>query len=516
MSSSELRPAGCNSGILRPDQRTGLPIFGAMRFALVETRFERYLLPMALVFGFGFLLAKAPAAETRPNILFAIADDWSYPHAGAYGDRVVRTPTFDRVAREGALFRNAFCAAPSCTPSRGAILTGRFPHQLEEGGNLWGILPKKYRVYPDILEESGYFVGHMRKGWGPGTLEGSGRTRNPAGPAFKSFQQFLRAVPTDRPFCFWFGSVDPHRPYEPGSGAKAGLKAADVVVPAILPDAPAVRDDVLDYYAEVQRFDREVGELLELLQQAGRLQNTIVVITSDNGMPFPRAKANLTETGIHVPLAIRWPGRIKPGQKLDALVSLADMAPTFLAAAGVPALAEMTGKSLLGLVTGGDDPPRRYVFVERERHANVRAGDRSYPCRAVRTQRHLYVRNLRPELWPAGDPQTHFAVGPFGDVDPSPTKDWLLARRDDPQFGPFARRAFDKRPAEELYDLVDDPGQQSNLAGRPEQRSLQAELRQALDEWMQATGDPRAAGDTDFWDRAGYFGAPERPRKPTP
>src|SRR5207244_704104 len=146
------------------------------------------------------------------------ADDWSWPHAGIYGDKVVHTPTFDKFAAEGALFTHAFCVSPSCTPSRAAILTGQTIHRLEEGGNLWGILPQKFDVYPDLLEKAGYHVGFMGKGWGPGSLEGSGRNRNPAGPRFKTFAEFLKSVPKDKPFCFWYGSTDPHRPYEKGSG----------------------------------------------------------------------------------------------------------------------------------------------------------------------------------------------------------------------------------------------------------------------------------------------------------
>src|SRR5262245_35798306 len=121
----------------------------------------------------------------RPNILIAMADDWGWPHAGAYGDTVVKTPEFDRLAAEGALFRNAYCASPSCTPARGAILTGQAVHRLEQGANLWSFLPVKFTVFPDLLQRAGYAIGLQGKGWGPGTLDGTGRTRNPAGPNFK-------------------------------------------------------------------------------------------------------------------------------------------------------------------------------------------------------------------------------------------------------------------------------------------------------------------------------------------
>jgi N-sulfoglucosamine sulfohydrolase len=451
--------------------------------------------------------AQQQTPPTRPNILLIIADDWSYPHAGAYGDRVVKTPTFDRVAREGALFTNAYCASPSCTPSRASLLTGRAVHQLEEGGNLWSTLPAKFDVYPDLLEASGYTVGFTRKGWGPGNFKAGGRERNPAGNQFKSFAEFYAQAPKDKPFCFWFGSQDPHRPYEKDSGVQSGMKPEDVKVPAFLPDTPEVRRDLLDYYFEVQRLDREAGEIIAQLERDGRLDNTLIVWTADNGMPFPRAKANVYDGGARVPLAARWPGRVKAGRTLNDFAVLTDLAPTFLEAAGLTPPREMTGRSLLGLLEGKKQIGREQVFLERERHANVRKGDLSYPVRAVRTAEFLYVRNLRPDRWPAGDPEFYFAVGPFGDIDGSPSKSLLLAKRDDKLVGRFFRLATDKRPAEELYDLKRDPAQLVNVADRVEFAAAKRRLGAQLDRWMRETGDPRAAADDDRYDRYPYFGA---------
>ena len=445
------------------------------------------------------------ATEQRPNILVFIADDWGHPHAGAYGDRVVRTPTFDRIAREGTLFRNAFAAAPSCTPSRAALLTGRAPHELAEGGNLWGTLPARFDVYPDLLEGSGYVPGHTRKGWGPGNAEAGGRRRNPAGPAFPSFAAFYAQLPAGRPFVFWFGSTDPHRPYEPGSGAASGLDSARIQVPGHLPDTPQVRSDILDYYFEIERFDREAGAIIQRLEQDGRLDNTIVVVTSDNGMPFPRAKANLYDAGTHVPLAIRLPGKVK-AQRRDEFVVLTDLAPTFLDAAGLPVPPGTTGRSLMPMLGGAPAPDRDRVFVERERHAQVRRGDLSYPSRAVRTEQFLYIRNYRPDRWPAGDPEMYFAVGPFGDIDGGPSKDLLLAQRADPRIGRAFALATDKRPAEELYDLRKDPHQLENVAGRREYDRRKTDLAASLNRWMRATNDPRATEDDDRWDWYPYYG----------
>jgi N-sulfoglucosamine sulfohydrolase len=461
--------------------------------------------PAALAFPAG--AQPTSARPQRPNILFAIADDWSWPHAGAYGDRTVATPTFDRIAREGARFTHAFTVSPSCTPSRAAILTGQAAHRLAEGGNLHGFLPARFAVYPDLLEAAGYFVGSTRKGWGPGRVEPGGRSRNPAGPQFPSFEEFMKQRPADRPFCFWFGSHEPHRPYPKGSGLKAGLTLESVVVPPFLPDTPEVRSDLLDYYLEVQRFDRDVGEMLGKLATTGELDNTLVVVTSDNGMPFPRAKANVYDAGARMPLAVRWPARVPAGRVIDAFVSHADLAPTFLEAAGLRPPGSMTGASLLPLLQGEHAAGRDQVFLERERHANVRHGDLSYPMRAVRTRDFLYIRNFRPDRWPAGDPEMYFAVGPFGDIDNGPTKSLLVDRQaSDPAIATFFHLATAKRPAEELYDLRHDPWQVVNVADDSQHARIKNDLRSALERWMQETDDPRTKSNADPWDHYPYYG----------
>jgi N-sulfoglucosamine sulfohydrolase len=451
------------------------------------------------------------AAETsKPNILFCIADDWSWPHAGAYGDKVVKTPTFDRVAKEGALFTHAFCASPSCTPSRAAILTGRYPHQLREGGNLWGFLPRDFAVFPDLLAKSGYVIGLQGKGWGPGDLAAGGWKNNPAGPPFKGFEQFLKTVPAGRPFCFWFGSSDAHRPYKAGGGLEARMKADDVTPPECLPGSPEVRNDIMDYYFEVQRFDQQVGTILKLLESAGQLENTIVVITSDNGMPFPRCKANLYDSGCRMPLAIRWAKRWKGGKTVNDLVSLIDLAPTFLESAGVKPPAGIAGKSLLPLLDGTKHEGREMVFFERERHANVRKGDVGYPSRALRTRDFLYIRNFRPDRWPAGDPTMWKAVGAYGDVDESPSKTYIVTNRAEANVARFFDLAFAKRPAEELYDLSKDPGQIKNVAGDAAYADTQKRLAVEMDRWLKDTKDPRAGGGGDEFEKYPYFGRAPR------
>lgn len=471
-------------------------------------RFLRWLFAAALQAGLPLALSAPAAQAPQPNILFCLADDWAWPHAGAYGDRVVRTPVFDSVAREGFLFTHAFSAAPSCTASRAAMLTGQAPHRLEEGANLHCFLPARFAVYPDLLERAGYFVGHTGKGWGPGSFQAGGRNRNPAGPQFKSFEDFIKQKPAGKPFCFWFGGHDPHRPYEPGTGAGSGMKPASVFVPPYLPDTPEVRGDILDYYFEVERFDRDVGELLRRLEATGQSSNTLVIISGDNGWPFPRSKANLYDSGTRQPLALRWPARFKKPATIEHFVNLTDLAPTILEAAGLQPPSDMTGQSWLKWLPGRPHSGGDATFLERERHANVRPGDLSYPSRAVRTKEFLYIRNFRADRWPAGDPQMYRAVGEYGDCDNSPTKTHLLAHRAESE--PLFKLAFGKRPAEELYDLRKDPHQIMNLAEDPAYAKNRKHLRVLLDGWMEKTADPRATVDDDRWDHFPYFGAARR------
>ena len=456
------------------------------------------------------LLAAPRAADDRPDIFFALADDWAFPHAGVYGDKVAKTPVFDRVAKDGVLFTHAFCASPSCTASRAAILTGQHIHRLEDSGNLWSLLPTKFETYPDILEKQGYAVGLWGKGWGPGDFKAGGRERNPAGPSVRNFPEFLKSVPKDKPFCFWFGHRDPHRPYEKGSGLKAGLKLEDVVVPPYLPDTPEVRSDLLDYYFAVERFDRDLGQALDALEASGRAANTLLIVSGDNGMPFPRCKANLYDSGTRQPFAVRWPAKVKGGRVSDDLIGLPDIAPTVLEAAGLKPPASMTARSLLDILRGEAALGRDRILLERERHANVRQGDLSYPCRALRTKEYLYIRNLRPELWPAGDPEKWKAVGAFGDCDGGPSKEQIIARRDQ-DLAKFFRIAFEKRPARELYDIAKDPHNLENLAEKlPE---LSDKLDAQMTKWLEETADPRVvggklSGDDARWDKYPYFGHP--------
>lgn len=449
----------------------------------------------------------------RPNILFALADDWSWPYAGVAGDLVVRTPVFDRIAHEGVLFNHAFVTSPSCTPSRASILTGQYHWRLEESVNLWSTLQARYVSYPELLENAGYHVGFTRKGWGPGRHEPGGRKHNPAGEPFTDFAAFLKTRPAGAPFCFWFGSNDPHRPYENGIGVRSGMQMQDVNVPACLPDTKQVRSDLCDYLWEVQRFDREVGELLKTLEQIGELDNTLIIMSGDNGMPFPHCKSNLYDTGTHVPLAMRWGNAAVGGRVIEDFISFADVAPTLLQAAGIEPPVEMTGRSILPVLqsdkSGWLDKERDHVLTGKERHAWVRRGGLGYPCRAIRTREFLYIRNFAPDRWPAGDPVEDLNNDPpriYGDIDDSPSKTWMMQHQQEAAVAPLFDLAFNKRPAEELYDLETDPAQLHNVADGPTYAQVKAMLASQLEAELTASGDPRMIGGAERFERYPYYG----------
>jgi arylsulfatase A-like enzyme len=466
---------------------------------------------------------RAPAAEPtdRPNILFIIFDDWNWTHAGAYGCTWVLTPNFDRVAREGVLFKNAFTSNPKCSPCRASILTGRNTWQLEEAACHNGIFPSKFAVYPDMLESAGYAVGLTGKGWGPGDYQSTGFKRNPAGPSFDSikttppasgigridyarnFEAFLRHRPKGKPFCFWMGFTEPHRTYELNSGARLGKKLDDVKVPAYLPDTAAVRGDLADYAVEVEYADGHVGRAVEALEAAGELDNTLVLVTSDHGMPFPFVKGQIHEDGFHLPLAVRWGKGVKPGRIVEDFVNVRDFAPTFLELAGVPPHPQMTGQSLAGLLRSeksGWVEDRDTMLVGKERHDLGRPHDWGYPVRALRTREYLYVHNFHPERWPACDPETD-----FGNCDPGPTKEVVKALG-----GHYFELSFGKRLPDELYRLKDDPENVRNLANDLAYADVVAELRTRLMQRLRDEDDPRGLGNGAVFDTYKYVGGRQK------
>jgi arylsulfatase A-like enzyme len=449
------------------------------------------------------------STEGRPNILLLMSDNHYSDHLGCYGDQVVKTPNIDQMAVEGVRFTNAFCAAPSCSPARAGLLTGQDIWRLEEGANLWGILPNKFNFFTDLIAQSGYFVGCQGKGWGPGSVEDSGREINHGGKKYEAFEEFLAANTSDSPWYFWFSSQDPHRPYEVGSGIKSGMDIEKVQVPPYLPDNDIVRSDICDYYYEIEKFDDQVGQILKTLQKTGQYDNTLIVICSDNGWQMPRGLANLYDFGAKIPLIISWKNQIAGGRTVDDLVNLNDLAPTFLEFAHLNIPTEMTAKSLGNILSseesGRIDKNREFVITARERHAFCRKNGIGYPARAIRTYDYLYIRNYEPERWPAGDPPL------FGDVDahmlhyPSPTKMYILENRNDPDVKTFYDLGFEKRAAEELYDLRSDPFQINNLAQQENYTSIKENLVKQLDSYLIETKDPRILGQKMKWEQGKYY-----------
>jgi len=475
---------------------------------------KKILIVIAVLLRMAVSSLCAETAPSRPNIVLILADDWSWPHASVLGDETVKTPTFDRIASEGVIFRNAHVAAPSCAPSRAAILTGQDPWRLKQGANLCGFIPAEFRIYPDLLEEAGYRVGCAGKGYDPGDYRG--REREPAGPYFDNLHHFLEDQPEDQPFCFWLGSRFPHRPYWENQNK---VSSENLKVPPFLPDAPDVRKDIAAYLHEVQEFDRQAGEAIEALESFGRMENTMIIITSDNGWPFPRAKATCYLEGTRVPLAIRWTGNIPGGRTLDDFTSLIDLAPTFLEAAGVAVPEQMTGQSLLPVLRsdkeGQVDPARTHLITGMERHTWRRSheGQRNlgYPIRTLVTERFHFIRNFRPELWPAGDPPEarrepiafnqwrNITFIGYSDVDSGFTKAYFGLNRDKEELKPLFELSFGKRPARELYDLQNDPYEMANLADDPRYADVLERMEAQLMRELEEMGDPRVTGDGDLF-----------------
>ncbi len=465
------------------------------------------------------------AVDERPNILLIIADDASRDSMGAYGSTYVQTPNFDRLAREGVLFTQAYNCNPKCAPARACLLTGRYSWQLEESCNHSPIMSDKWVFYPYLLEQAGYSVGLTGKGWGPGEhppINGkSPQEANPAGYPYSkhtakppysgiantdyaaNFKDFLEQRPADRPFCFWFGLKEPHRAYEKDSWRKAGRDLSQVTVPAYLPDNAIIRGDLADYALEVEWYDTHIGRALEHLQSQGLLDNTLVIATSDHGMPFPRVKGQIYDDGFHIPMAARWGDRIKPGRTVTDFITFPDLAPTLLELAGVSPHSQMTGKSfarqLLADESGRIDPTRNHTLLGKERHDVGRTdGDLlsvGYPARALRNDQFLYVHNFKPNRWPGGDPEYGLL-----NCDASPTKGYLTELSMSDKDFRYYQLAFGKRPAEELFDIEQDPDCVNNLAEDPGYATVKRQLWTQLQTELTAQGDPRIIGDGDIFD----------------
>jgi arylsulfatase A-like enzyme len=418
-----------------------------------------------------------------------------------------------------------------------------------------------------LLRDAGYHIGETYKVWSPGTPNdapfGGGKyAYEKAGGQYNDFSEnatrmvrdgmtfdaakakllaevtgnfeaFLADRQPGQPFCYWFGPTLTHRMYEKGSGqALWGIEpdALQGKLPRFLPDVPEVRADFTDYLGEIQAWDAGVGVLIAKLKEIGEIDNTVVVLSGDHGMPgVPGGKCNLYDFGVGVSLIARVPG-VPGGRVVDDFVNLMDLAPTFLEIGGVPPPDVMTGRSFWNVLrsekSGQVDPGRTWVVTGRERHvAAAREGNLPYPHRALRTPEFLYIRNFAPDRWPMGSPgavtdtdappanvleQNTFAA--FADMDASPTKAWLIGQRREAQWRWHYDYAFAKRPAEELYDLRRDPDQTKNLAADPAHADVKQELAARLVKILTEAADPRVMGDGGTFDRPPYSSPIETPK----
>ncbi len=456
------------------------------------------------------------ADPTRPNILVIMFDDAGLDMS-AYGSTYVKTPGFDAIAKQGILFNRAYTPNAKCAPSRASVITGRNSWQLDAAANHVIYFPSKFKTYQEVLLENGYATGHTGKGYGPAlTLAADGSQRQVMGVAFNekelipatngigsndysaNFVDFLDKVPADQPWSFWLGTIEPHRGYEYGSGVRLGGKNTSMIqdFPPYWPDNEITRNDLLDYAYEIEDTDAHIQKVLKTLEERNLLDNTLVVVTSDHGMPFPRVKGNQYENANHVPMAMLWKGKSEV-KVVDDYVSFIDLAPTFLEAAGIDwgssGMHPATGKSLMNIITseesGQIEPERNYVLVGKERHDTGRPNDVGYPIRGIYKDTMLYLKNYEIDRWPSGNPETGYL-----NTDGSPTKTEILNLRRKGTNKHFWRLNFGKRRSEELYDIKNDPFCMNNLADKIGFAVLKAQLKAEMEGKLLEQNDLRMKG----------------------
>jgi N-sulfoglucosamine sulfohydrolase len=404
-----------------------------------------------------------------PNIIYLHSHDTGR-HLQPYGQQIP-TPNIQRLADQGLLFRQAFCAAPTCSGSRAALLTGQWPHV----NGMTGLAHRGWKlndygrhiVHP--LRQAGYWsalIGEQHISVDPGMLGydhvvdiGTNWVHSIAPAAM----QLIRSRPPE-PFFLSIGFFETHREFFEPSSVRDALYGAP---PAHLPDTPETRADMAAFKASARSLDQGVGAVLQALDEQGYADDTLLVLTTDHGLPFPGAKGTLTDRGLGVTLIIRGPNGFHGGHVSDALVSHLDLYPTLLALAGAPLPAGINGRSLLPLVRKQQTQIREELFAELTYHA---AYD---PQRAIRTHRHKLIRHFGERLEPV-----------LPTIDDSPSKDLLMR----------AGWGQHPRPRVEFYDLVLDPGEMRNLADDATQAEVLDTLDDRLQRWMRETADPLLNG----------------------
>jgi N-sulfoglucosamine sulfohydrolase len=439
---------------------------------------------------------RVAAAQPRPNVLLIIADDQGLD-AGCYGG-TVRTPNLDRLATQSTLFTQGYATVSSCSSSRSVLYTGLYSHS----NGMYGLAHDVHNqslldwviTVPRLMSAAGYataLVGkkHIR----PEKALSYDAELVPEKPGVRDVAalaaaagQFIRAQAA-KPFFITVGFSDPHRADENFGNTRSWPKVPrmqyapnEVTIPAHLPDLPAVRADLAQYYESISRLDSGVGLLLAQLDETGHAHDTVVIFLSDNGRPFPGAKTCLYDEGIHLPLIIRAPG-ITRGVRCEAMVSWVDITPTILDLAHAPLpVYKLAGRSLLPVLNQARPGGWDRVFASHSFHEI----NQYYPMRAMRTARHAYIVNLAHEL--------SFPIA--GDVAASPS--WKAIIASDARLGKRSLNAYLHRPAEELYDIVNDPDQLINVAGSADYRDTLRQMREGVRKWRTATKDPWLAGQT--------------------
>lgn len=433
----------------------------------------------------------------KPNFVVTIADDHGVYHSSIYGSPEFQTPNLQRLADEGIRFDNAYVASPACAPSRAALFTGRMPYKNGIVGNHeFKLKPGVRSLIPSLLEQGYEVVFHGKVGH-------SGRKHHgayvPAGVkilgggglqqtmTLTQVEEFLRERPDDaRPLALFLGWTDTHTAWPAPEAAR--IKPQDVVIPPRIYDTPEARVEMSRYVEGAEAIDRRLGETRELIAEYLDADNTLVVYTSDHGMPWPFAKWSLYETGIRTPFVAAWPGKIHPNTSTDALVSWIDFIPTLIDLAGGTSPPGIGGKSFADVLLGKTDRHRDVIFATHkgDNDKNV------YPIRSVRSGKWKYIRNLHPEfaytthtdVWATETPRTDGHWKHAGHHWHS----YLQAAKTDPAAAAFLKD-YHSSPAEELYQIKDDPFEQKNLAKIPEHAEKLAELRLLIDQRMKEVGD---------------------------
>ena len=463
---------------------------------------KHQIIPLITGYISGVLLVTPVRADSnqtgnveKPNVILILSDDHSAPFLGCYGNKDLKTPNIDRLASEGILFKKAYTTAPQCVPSRSSILTGRNVLDVQML-RFSAPLDKEIVTFPEIFRKSGYYTGICGRSY---HLDGSGNKPAETIEAFREFQmvtfekrvdylrtgsdekvisqvkEFLDLVPGKSPFCLWINYSDPHRIFN----AKEYEPYPDKIhLPELFPDTKLLRQDLSGYMGEVQRLDERIGVLIAELEGRNLLDNSLLVFMGDNGGALLRGKGTLYDLGIHVPLIVRWPGKIKPGRVSGILVSGEDIAPTLLEAAGFNPDEKMTGISFLRTLAGEERDSREYVFAVRGAHGSGLPGTSS----AFDLSRLVFNKKFKLIYNP-------LFILPYHPVDFAGLPFWndLIERNKNEELAPMFSGTYiftSQRPIFELYDLEKDPDEFINLSGKEEYREVEHQMKSVLHKWM--------------------------------